>query len=358
MSESATLPFSVDAASKQFERMMLRNVNGLKYFQSPAPAVGCTPYETLIDRGTLQLRHYPSQADEVYRVPVLFVMATTNRGYIFDLRPGQSFVEFLLKAGYDVFMIDWEPPRSHERKLGLDDYVLDFIPSCVDKVCEVTGEEEVSILGYCMGGVLSLIYTALHADGPAKNLAVFTTPVDFSKMEMFQNWSDRRFFDLERLLDTYGNCPPEMIYSAFDMLRPAESTAGNLRLVDNMWNEEFVTAYRMFDRWGKDILPLAGRYFADTQRGLMWGNGLMDSSLEVAGRQVDLSNITIPFFMATAEHDSIVPPEASGPLFDLVGSDDKEQLQLKGGHVSLIAGPNAVRRLWPAVDAWLQGRSV
>jgi polyhydroxyalkanoate synthase len=45
-------------------------------------------------------------AKEVYRVPVLIVMATTNRGYILDLVPGQSLIEFLLKRGYDVYMLD------------------------------------------------------------------------------------------------------------------------------------------------------------------------------------------------------------------------------------------------------------
>ena len=69
--------------------------------------------------------------DEIYRVPLLLVMALTNRGYILDLAPGQSLVEFLLKQGYDVFMLDWNPPRPDEKRLRLEDYTLDFIPECV-----------------------------------------------------------------------------------------------------------------------------------------------------------------------------------------------------------------------------------
>ena len=32
-------------------------------------------------------------------------------------------------------------------------------------------------------------------------------------------------------------------------------------------------------------------------------------------------------------------------------------LILKGGHVSLVAGANAIKRLWPKLDSWLGKRS-
>ncbi len=63
----------------------------------------------------MNLYHYRPMADEIYRVPILIVMATTNRGYILDLVPGQSFIEFLLKRGYDVYMLDWTAPRPEEK---------------------------------------------------------------------------------------------------------------------------------------------------------------------------------------------------------------------------------------------------
>ena len=73
---------------------------------------------------------------------------------------------------------------------------------------------------------------------------------------------------------------------------------------------------------------------------------------------VALDEVSCPFLHVTAEHDHIVTSEASAPLIDLIGSDDKEQLVLKGGHVSMLAGPNAVKRMWPKLDAWLGKRSV
>jgi polyhydroxyalkanoate synthase len=348
----------LDRARVEFERAMQRSIKGLGYFSSPAPVLGASAKDTLISRGTLRLYHYRPLSGEVYRVPVLLVMATTNRGYIFDMVPGQSFVEFLLRQGYDVFMIDWEAPRIEERDLGLDSYVLDFLPSCIDRVLRETGEDELTVVGYCFGGVLSLLWAALHPDGPLRSLVTFTTPIDFKKMEMFQAWSDRRFFDVDRLIATFGNCPAEMLYTAFDMLRPGARVAGNIRLWDNMWNDEFVKSYRMFDRWATDMLPLAGRYFKETTEKLMWNNQLYEGTLEVAGRHVDLATIKVPFLHVVAEHDHIVPYDASKPLVQMIGSTEKQEVVLKGGHVSLVAGANAVRRLWPQLDGWLQEKSI
>ena len=206
--------------------------------------------------------------------------------------------------------------------------------------------------------MLSLLWAALHRDAGLKNLVTFTTPINFKAMQAFQAWSDQRFFNVDQVVATFGNCPAEMLYTAFSMLRPGAQVAGNIRLWDNMWNDEFVKSYRMFDRWAVDMLPLAGEYFRQTTKQLMWDNALYEGRMTVGGRAVDLAAITEPFMHVTAEHDHIVTSEASAPLIDMIGSSDKEQVVLKGGHVSLVAGANAVRRLWPKIDSWLGVRSV
>ena len=349
---------SLEAARAEYERTLLRGTKGLAYLGAPPPVLGISPKTTVLSKGTMQLYHYAATSDEVYRVPVLLVMATTNRGYIFDMVPGQSLVEFLTTRGYDVFMLDWDAPRADEKNLGIDDYILDFLPSCVAKIAEISGERDISIIGYCFGGVLSVLWAALNPDGPMKNLVTFTTPVNFKAMEMFQAWSDERFFDVDKLTETFGNCPTEFLYTAFDMLRPGARAAGNVRLWDNMWDDDFVNTHRMFDRWSTDMLPLAGRYFRETTKQLMWSNDLYERRMEIAGRKVDLSAITVPFLHVVAQHDHIVPYDASKPLVQMIGSTDKQEVVLKGGHVSLIAGGNAVKRLWPQLDLWLQERSL
>ena len=340
------------------ERTIQRNIKGVEYFASAAPPVGLTPKDRIHKRGTLNLYHYRPLVDEVYRVPILMVMATTNRGYIFDIAEEHSFVRFLLNSGYDVFVMDWDHPRPEEKSLSLDDYASRFFDECIAKVQQASGEEEFSLVGYCMGGVLSTIYTAGHPEAPIKNLACFTTPIDFSEMNIFAHMSQRKYFDVDHLVDSVGNVSPEILQVSFDMLRPSGRVSSNRVLWDNMWNDDFVGFHRKMDRWANDMLPLAGEYFRDTTKKLMWDNQLLKGTLVVDGRKVDLANIKVPLFHGVALHDHIVPYEASKHLVALAGSEDKEELVMKGGHISLIAGPNAPRRMWPALDQWLAERSV
>jgi polyhydroxyalkanoate synthase subunit PhaC len=315
------------------DRLLQRGRKGIDYLATVGPTMGVTPRDLIHQRGTMALYRYRPLADEIYRVPLLLVMALTNRGYILDLAPGQSLVEFLLRQGYDVFVIDWNPPRSDETRLRLEDYTLDLIPEAVARVQQASGEADLNLVGYCMGGVLSTLHVALHPRGPVKNLAVLTTPIDFSQMKLFSQWSDRRYFDVDKLV------------------------TAKVHLWDQMWNDEFVKSYRMIGRWGRDILPLPGELFRQLTKELMWDNKLVRGELVLGGQRVDLGRIELPLLHVVAEHDHIVPYGAAKPLVQMVGSTDKEELMLKGGHVSVAAGGNAVRRLWPKLDAWLGGRS-
>jgi poly[(R)-3-hydroxyalkanoate] polymerase subunit PhaC len=360
MTASATRDdVSIEARVRaEVERALLRNVKGLEYLSAGDPPMGLTPRDAVYSRGTLRLYRYRPLASEVYRIPVLLVMSLVSRAYILDLAPGQSFIEFLLRQGYDVYMIDWGVPRPEDRRLRLEDYALDFIPDCVAHVREDSGEPDLSMIGYCMGGMLAVLYAALHASGPLKSLACFTTPVDFDGMTLFRRWTDARHFDVDRIVDSLGNVPPELMYASFEMLRPAARAASQIRLWDNMWNDDFVRSYRMFDRWAADQIPFPGECFRQTVKELMWENRLRKNELVLGGRRVDLGRIAVPFLHVMAEHDHIVPYESAKDLVGMVGSADKRDLVLKGGHVSLVAGPNASRRLWPQLDTWLSERSI
>jgi len=358
LSQTATKDKSIGGRIRQLvDRTIQRNVNGVSYFLSADPPVGQTRHDVIHKRGTLQLFHYHPLSDEVYKTPVLIVTPTTNRSYALDMMPGVSLVEFLLKAGYDVYLMDWQPPRPEEKSLTLEDYSQTFIQECLEIVTRDTGEDEVTLMGYCMGGVLASMYTAaLHGEG-VRNLVCFTTPVNFHEMGMFTKVTDKKHFDVDRLVDQIGNLPPNFVFQGFQMTEPAGRSAAQIDLWRKMWDSDFVENFRKYDRWATDMLPLAGEYFRETVKQLMWENGLFEGSLVVGRKPVKLSNITVPFFHAQAQHDSLVLPAASQPLIDLVGSKDKTDLVLKGGHVSLVCGANAVMRLWPALDDWMSERS-
>jgi len=342
---------------REMERTIQRNIKGLEYLSAADDAVGLTPKDTIYKSGTLELHHYRPLADEVYRVPVVLVMSLVSKAYIFDLAPGQSFIEFMLKRGHDVYMIDWGVPRPQDSGLRLENYCQDFIPECVRRIGIESGEPDISMIGYCMGGMLALIYAALYADGPLKNLICLTTPVNYDGMGLFRQWTDKRYFDVDKLVDAMGNIPGEYIYNSFQMLKPMQRMAGQIKLWDNMWNDEFVKSYRLLDRWGADQIPFPGECFRQTTKELSWDNKLYKNELVLRGKLVDLRKVRVPCLVVMAEHDDTAPYASTRELTQLIGSTDKRDLLLKGGHVSLLAGRNASGRLWPVLEPWLAERS-
>jgi polyhydroxyalkanoate synthase len=322
------------------------------------PPVGVTPKDIIYSRGTLRLYHYRPMTDEVYRVPVVFIMSLVSKPFILDLTFGQSFIQYMLAQGFDVFMVDWGIPRIEDKRLKLDDYVLDFMPRCFEEVQKATGEDDYTILGYCLGGQLALMYGGVFPEAPIKNLITAATPVDMEGMGLFRHFSDRRWFDVDRLVDAVGNIPPDFMLRSFEMLRPMDRWMSYVRLIDNLWDPIFVMGYRIMYKWTNEQIPFPGEAYRQMIHELMWENKLLKNTMTLADRRVDTKAITCPVLNVMAEHDHIAPHAATKPLLDIVGSEDKEDVLLKGGHVSLVAGKNAVGRLWPKVSDWLGERSV
>ena len=123
--------------------------------------VGETPSEVVYRENKLELHRYEPEGEPVQEIPIVVVYALINRPYILDLQPDRSVVRQLQRAGFTTYLIDWGEPSRLDTSLGLDDYVARYIDNCVDEVCALEDVDQVNILGYCMGGTMSAMYTAL-----------------------------------------------------------------------------------------------------------------------------------------------------------------------------------------------------
>lgn len=350
----------IDArVGRLIERAILRNIPGLNLPRTESELdVGPTPKELVWSDETARLFHYTPMLDEIYRVPVLLVMSPVAKGYILDLARGQSLVEYLLMQGHDVYMLDWVAPRKEQSTLDLANYVIDLLGGGIEAVANDSGEDDITLVGYCMGGMLSSMYTALNPNGPVLNLACFTTPVNGDGMELYKKWMTSKSFDIDRLVAELGNIPGDFINSSLQALRPLQRSANQMKLLNNVQDDAFVKAHLRFDRWAVDQLPVPGHLARDMVKDFIVGNKLVRGELELRGGRVDFANIRVPFLHVAALYDHIVPAAASRDLINLVGSSDKKEIVMKGGHVSLVAGGNAIFRLWPQLDQWLATRGV
>ena len=96
--------------------------------------------------------------------------ALINRPDIFDLRPGNSFVEFLLEQGFDVFLVDWGYADEEDADTGLDDYALEYIPRAIREVRRASGAEEITLVGWCIGAALTGMIFLRHPGCPGPQL--------------------------------------------------------------------------------------------------------------------------------------------------------------------------------------------
>jgi polyhydroxyalkanoate synthase len=293
-------------------------------------------------------------------IPLLLVFALMNRPYILDLRPGHSFVEFMVNKGYDVYLLDWGAPGPEDKNLKFDDYTLDYMPRAIRKLKAISGAEEFSLLGWCIGAILTTLYAALRPDDGLRNLILLTAPLDFSDKEniTFARWIDERYFDVEKVLATFGNMPAEMLEYGAKALKPVENYVGNfLKLWDNLDNPQTVGAWHAMHTWVTDNVPLAGGAFRQLVVDLYRNDRLMRGEWVIRGERVDLGRIAANLLTVIAEGDHITPPCQSKPIMSKVSSIDKELFSVAGGHIGIMAGSGAHKVTWPHIDDWLASRS-
>jgi polyhydroxyalkanoate synthase subunit PhaC len=352
----------LDRVRRDVERNALRARNGIKLVAGvDRPGVGQTPKDVVWERGRCQLWHYRNDPDSYGGVrnspPLLVVFSLISRSYILDLTPGNSFVEQLLTAGFDVYLLDWGEPDERDAANRLEDYVDDYIPVAVDRVLEISGADELNLFGYCFGGDLALLYAAHHPDAPVRSLTVLATPVDFRHMGPLADVFRVGGLDVDSVVDENGNVPPAVVVQGFRTLTPTAEVTRYVTLWERLWNDQYVASYQAMTGWSDDHVPFAGAAARQTVQMLVRDNGMVTDRLSVAGDPVHLSDIRMPFLTVRANRDHIVPPAATAPLIELVGSPDKHELCLDAGHMGLVVGRTAARTTVPTIIDFLRRRS-
>lgn len=350
--------FTASSALAGFEKR-LRIFSRVLTTRAP---IGQTPRDLVWALNKARLYRYKPVAENAhrYRLPLLLVFAIMNRPSILDLRPGHSFIEFMVARGYDVYLLDWGAPGYEDRHLKLDDYALEYLPRAIRKVKAIADVEDFSMLGWCIGAILTTIYAALRPDEGLRNLLLLTAPLDFSNRNgvTFARWTDERYFNVDQILDTFGNMPGEMIDYGAKALKPVENyITSYCKLWDNLDNPRVVEAWHAMNTWVTDNIPMAGAAYRQLIVDLYRNNRLIKSELVVRGERVDLGRVRANLLTVIAEGDHITPPCQSETLLTKVGSSDKEAFRIAGGHIGIMAGSGAPGNTWPHIDRWLSARS-
>ena len=314
-----------------------------------------TAYEVVYREDRVKLKHYLPRTKIRYQTPLLVTYALINRETMLDLQPGRSVVERFLDAGIDLYMIDWGYPTRKDRFLGFDDHINGYMDNVVDFMREKHEVEKINLMGICMGGTFSVIYSALHPE-KVKNLVTTVTPTNFAtKKGLLHVWMEN--IDVDRVVDTYGNLPADMMNLGFLLLNPARLMIDKyVGFTENMDNKQFVENFVRMEKWIFDSPDLPGEVFRQFIKDCYQGNKLIQSKLEVDGKRVDLKKLTMPLLNIYGKFDHLVPPEACEQLVKHVGSKDTEDICLNTGHIGIYVSSKYQEAFAPKIAGWLKER--
>jgi polyhydroxyalkanoate synthase len=277
--------------------------------------------------------------------PVLFVPAPVSRYFILDLLPGRSFAGHVGAAGFDVYIADFGTPSREDRFADLEYYVDGLVRRSVRTVCALTGESRVNIVGYCLGGTLSLLYAALYPD-TVKRLVLLTTTVD-GDVEGGISWVAHKMGLAGESYDEPRLVPAVEVKSWFEMLSPGSNSLTSR--VSDLWDRlddapERLRDVRTMATWVDDVVPAPGRLLAELYKKFGPGrNGLMAGTATIGDRVLDFAAVSMPVLAVSAEKDTISPPAGVDAIVKIV--PQAEVMRLQGGHVGIVAG-RAAAALW------------
>src|SRR5919112_835703 len=291
---------------------------------------GLTPKEMVWQRGEARLYRYEPAREKKHPVPVLIVYAPILRPYILDLVPGNSFVEYLLDEGFDVYLLDWGNAGPEDEHLSFEDWI---------------------------------------PDDYLKNLVLLATPTDFAPEDpgIFGLWTlwtrnSEDYFDPYSMVEAFGNIPEDFLKrlneTGSSALGPLPDLAGSYaKTWAHVIPDKTMSAWLAVSKWVDDGKPFPGEAFRQWIREFYQQNKLPKGEIELRGQKVDLSNIECPLLNIAGSKDFICPVAQAEATMDLIGSRDKKFLVLDAGHVGLMAGAVAKNELWPRVREWLEPRS-
>jgi polyhydroxyalkanoate synthase len=354
---------TLEAASATAQSFYGRYIEGVKAIvDSYNIPVGLTPRKKIWQLNKTKLYYYESvkPPEDRYPVPLLLVYALINKPFIFDLAPGRSFIEYMLEEGFDVYLLDWGEPGTEDKNLLFDEYVTAYLSRAVRKMLRYSGAKEFSMLGYCIGATLAVVYAAIYPEIPLRNLILLTAPIDFSNQPegSMAVWLQEGRVDIDELVNTMGNVPGEMIALWAKLLKPMENFLGSyVTLFKQMGNPTAVRGWQSINRWVEDVIPLSGGAFRQFVVEYLRGNELIRGKHEINGETVKLSNIKAALLNIVAQYDHLVSQSQSESIMEMVSSEDKELRIIPSTHVGIMVSRRAKFKLWPELAAWLSERS-
>ncbi len=326
--------------------------------------VATTPGKVVFQNELMQLLQYAPSTEQVFRRPLLIVPPWINKFYILDLQPKNSFIKWAVDQGHSVFVISWVNPDERLAHKSFEDYMIEGPLAALDAIAGATGEAEVNVIGYCIGGTLTattLAYMAARDDHRLKSATFFTSMLDFSDPgELSVFIDEEQLAELETHMNAKGYLEGHHMATVFNLMRDN----------DLIWS--FVVNNYLLGKdpfpfdllyWNSDCTRMPAMMHGFYLRKMYQENLLVQpDAIEICGVPIDLRRIGVPAYLLSTREDHIAPWKSTYAATQIFSGKVRFVLAASG-HIAGVINPPAAKKYHYWInpenpkdpDAWLTG---
>ena len=344
---------------------------------------GRTWFELVYDGDPMAVRYYglPDDKDielvdgsrmpierQQKAIPLVLVPPLGVTSETFDLMPQRSLVRYMAARGYKTYLIDWGKPRKEHAHLAMRDYADVMLSTALEKIRKHSGSQDVSLMGWCMGGLLSLLYQGLNQDPHIRNIVTIASPIDMrgggvvagaaqainGPAQMIRKYSN---FRLDALDPMKLQAPAWVTTLAFKATDPVGSVTTYWDLLTRLSDRAFVESHSTTSDYLNHMLMYPAGVLQEMIVKMGVDNKLASGKIEIGGKLAELDKIKSSLLAYAGETDILVPPPIAQKIVDIVASKDKEFRVAPGGHMGVILGSKAQAAVWAESADWLGERS-
>ena len=301
-----------------------------------ATTAGSVVYRTPV----MELIQYRPVREKVHQRPLLIVPPQINKFYVFDLAPEKSLVRYALNGGLQTFAISWKNPTPAESDFGLDVYV-GALEEAIEVMREITGCEDVNVLGACSGGITMSAGLAHLAAQGARKVHSATVAVCVLDMAAARDTAAGLFVTADTISAAKAASQLTGVLDGKDLARMFAWMRPN-DLIWSYWvnNYLFGNAPPAFDvlYWNSDTTRLPAQLHADFLD-LIGGDPLKTPErLGTRGVVLDMRRVDVDSYVVAGVSDHITPWQGCYATAKLYGSRSTFVLS-NSGHIQSLLNP-------------------
>jgi polyhydroxyalkanoate synthase len=280
-----------------------------------------------------------------------------------DLRRGCSLAEHLVDAGRPTYLVDYDDVSfSKDRGTGIEFWINEVMPEAIEKVSADAGGQPVALVGWCMGGLFSLVTAAAHPELPIASVAMVASPFDMTKNPMTAPLRAIGRVTGGNILGTAfkiaGGVPAKIVGPAFKATSLMVYVRKPLTLWKKRDDREFLAQVEAVDALMNSMLAYPGKATAQAYQRLLIDNELASGKVRGPNRTVDLASVKIPVMNVAGTTDVLVPVAVAHHVGELLPNAPEVRLETApGGHLGVLTGARAATTTWPLIDEFLDAHA-